>query len=415
MSRLAVFCSLFSLYINVIALGTEQQSASRHFPSRDNHKAIDKSFSQNDQESFALAMYIRVAAGETELLSRFMNAVYHPQNVFLVEISSSADLDAARTALSPIATNVYLRVAEPTVPDGISEVLNFLSAMAFFVDREDAQKGKFKYFINTSVREYPVLTASNMRSILSKVHAHDSPPVNFMKFSEYSEWPKYSSRYERLYYDSSIVFTRNQTALKALIPTMSMHPDSRSRKFTVARSQPLMLLSSSFVRFATDSLLSKRILMLLADSKKPLEHFFATLAFEAKSTVGKWVTTTSLRCPDVVLALESSESTSEISANVRGIVDPFLNANASRSAASPVPSQSCLFAGPVLERSGDQLDLRDAIDSKLLSVQGDIMSPSASRFSSTVRDLLINDVVKVLDMAENSKWAELENLRPIPL
>lgn len=366
-------------------------------------------------ETFALAMHVFVDSGDLVLLSRFFSAVYHPDNVYLVEVEKSELLEPARSMVTHAANNVYLRVADPSVPDGISEVLNLLSAMSFFVDREDVLGIKFHYFINTRLQEYPVLTPSNMRTVMRAIHSYDSPPVNFMAFSDESEWEKFSSRYDRLYYDPSIVFTKNQTAMQRLISTMFLHPDRGSRKYKLARADPQMVLSSTFVRFACDALLSKRLLMLLADSKKPIEHFFATLASEAKNTVGKWVKSTALRCPDIAVSIQSASSSRDIVARVQGISDPFSGSNNSFKGQTIVPSQPCLFAGPEIRASDNEFDVRDAIDEKILSGQGDVSASSASQFVRTVHQLLVRDVVNMLRKEEDSQWAELEKLRPIPL
>jgi hypothetical protein len=370
--------------------------------------------------TFTLAMHITVTAADVHMLARFLDRTYHAQNMYLVDFAAGMSPSRQHVSSSVAsAPNIYLREAEPSVPGGVSETLVTLSAMTFFLDLAEASGTEFHYFLNTSPREYPLVTADNARALLAWAHASASPPPNFLLFAPPAQWPDFTDRYNRLFYDPSIVFTRNATALGSLIPTLLYHPDRNRRSHTIAMSSTALVVSSEFVRLAADSMLSRRLLMLFAESQHSAEHFFATLALESENAAGKFVPTTSLRCPEMNAALQIGHLPTD------SVPDPWFLVPGSEGELQPTPAQPCLFTAPILldaasrsdkDQTGSaSLGLRDAIDSKILSRQGPINTAGQGRLLETTLRLVKSEVLRVVAGDNDPDVRELMALQPMPL
>jgi Core-2/I-Branching enzyme len=363
---------------------------------------------------FVLAIHIAVTREDLHLLPRFLERTYHPDNLYLVDLPAAVPPSPSHLPrVAAGAANVHMRAAETSVPGGVSEVVATLSAMAFFLDWVESTATSFHYFLNTSPREYPLTTPQNTRDLLAWVHGTDILAPNFLLISPRAQWQDYEDNYNRLSYDPSIAFSDNASALAALIPSLYSHPDRNRRTYTIARSDTALIVSSEFVRLATDSMLSRRLLMLFADSKHSVSHFFATLALESGITVGKWVDSTSLRCADVTASLLRIERR-----QAAGLPDPLVPAPAEALDQQPAPAQPCIFTGPIQLGGFDSsasMALRDAIDTVVLSRQGPLNTSRQGRLLETTVRLIEMEVLRVVRGYVDPDEKELSRLQPVPL
>lgn len=253
-----------------------------------------------------IAFHFRLVRDDLLSAQRMIARVYHPSNYYLIDIPSNLRSRFIKRSMQQYS-NVIVRQVDRTVPNGISEVVSVLDAMAFFLDLEDTQKKTqqphlhrlFDYFISLTEKELPLLTATYMRDALGSTLTLDPLPV-FMRFSHRSHWASFSQNFNRLHYDASIMFSTNETALHEIMKSGWPHPHGSRRMFTIPRTQRQMVLSHAFVKLAVDSQLSKRVLISIAESANGVDHFFGALALADNGRVARLVRSTSLRCPDIV-------------------------------------------------------------------------------------------------------------------
>jgi Core-2/I-Branching enzyme len=365
--------------------------------------------------SFVIAFHVYVRAGDEPFVHRFLSQIYHPSNVYLVEFAHNLDLlDHIKRDLPDGGKNVHVRAADATVDGGVSEVLGTLSAMSFFIDLAEYTGKKFNYYVNTSPRDYPVLSQENVRTLLAWVYAAHSPPLNFFRFAPQSEWTKFASRYEQLHYDPSIAFSGTDFELKNLITVNVWNPDRKSRRREIAMADSSMIVTGDFVRLCTDSMLSKKVLTLFTDSELASEHFFGTLAHSSAFSVGNFVNRTSLRCNDLNLLLGERIQNLKSAADRHQAYSDHLRTLAENGSVTTT-SHGCLFVGLVPNQNLATHSAQDMIDSAVISNQGSLNSSDESVFLKTVRGLVEDEVLKAvvaMDLDESARH-EREVLTPI--
>lgn len=305
-----------------------------------------------------IAFYVTVSFEELPYLRRLFDRIYHPGNVYLIEYDPSVSKELFESF--PRSPNVYQRHADPFVPSGVSSVLNILDAIAFFLNREnvlmfDSSRkfvSKFDYFIPISPTSYPTVTPKNIRALLPK-----SPTMHtFIHFGHPSQLSLFADDVNVVHMDLTLSFS--PSAPRTLYTRHHSHPDKNHRGFNLPRAAPLFVASRPFAKFAVDSVLSKRLLLVLMESANVADRFFAALADAAPSnTVGPVIRTTSLHCIHSD-ALDKS---------VDNVLPNYSPLAPSVSFLQNV-SEPCLFVAPF--SSEDHFSLRNEIDKYLLIPPG---------------------------------------------
>lgn len=246
------------------------------------------------EEQATLAFHVSVNEHNLPLLPRFLHRIYHPDNLYLVTYTHPLTLQSPPL----VRPNIHYRTDDPSVVHGVSQVLNLLDAISYFLDRElyiSPEQTSFDYFIHTSPAEYPTLNPDHMRRVLA-LHARQSPPPNFFHFSHPSQAPLRSSHLNTIFSDMSLTF--NRTVHLSLHHHNIPHPDTHRRPLSIPHADSHFVINHHFATLATDSFLSKRLLLTLAETSHVLNHFFPALAVHAPHSVGPLVRSTSLRCPN---------------------------------------------------------------------------------------------------------------------
>lgn len=304
--------------------------------------------------TFTLAYHITVAKPELPAVSRFLTAVYHPANVYLLDVPLTPDISLP--AALEGAANIHVRKNAPPTPHGVSVALRTLSGMAFFLDWSEATHDTFDYFVNTGAHEYPTVTPSQMRALLYAPLARGLPLPNFMELSPANLMHLFRNNYDLLAYDPAIVFSQNASAT-TLIHTGKLHPDRRHRRRPYLPHSPScsLIVSRPVARVFSDSMLSKRALLMLGEATDAALHFFPTVAADLGASAGPWVTTTSLHCTGAPALLAARRMPAHVAV-----------ADSSASIYGP-----CLFVQLEL---ADSSDSRDAIDRELLDISVEMRS-----------------------------------------
>lgn len=300
-----------------------------------------------------IAYHVTVDKSSFPLLPRFLNRILHEDNLYLVDYAPL--LPVTQILNSP---NIQYRQADPYTQHGVSEVINVLDGMAYFLDREEylAKPRSFEYFIHCTPAEYPTINSELTQRVLSYDH-REYPPPNYFLFTHQSLWPLYSDEIDRIYMDNALTFNRSLDLSAGLIRSQLSHPDKLRRVLKLPRSDKHFVVNYEYVKLAVDSLLSRRLLITLGDTSHVYEHFFAALAYNTKDPIGRLIRSTSLRCRDEkALEVEAHKLMPDYKP-LPPTMDMLRNT-----------SKPCLFTGPFDEAHG--VALFDQIDHEFLIPPG---------------------------------------------
>ncbi|CDF39602.1 unnamed protein product [Chondrus crispus] len=320
-----------------------------------------------------IAFHISVNEAQLPLLERFFFRIYHPSNLYLLTFAHSLDPRAKSARIT--GRNVHIRSAEPYVPDGVSEAINILDAMAYFLDREDAlasDKPSFDYYIHCTPNDYPTVTAERMRTLLGFARDH-LDAATFFHFTHTSQLPLFDGELSRIHIDYSLSFNRSLTLEEGLEATKSYHPDHRRRTAEILRTDKHFVAHRRYVKIAADSMLSKHLLMSLGDASHVFEHFFGSLAAAASEENIKLIRTTSLRCTNF----------NDLDRAVKHILPGYKPRSPSTDFLLRTV-EPCLFTGPFPDDGPENLAIRNRIDMELLIAPGTQGRPEGPSYHDRV-------------------------------
>ncbi|PXF40504.1 hypothetical protein BWQ96_09785 [Gracilariopsis chorda] len=286
-----------------------------------------------------IAFHVNVGKSNVDLLSRFLSRVYHAKNLYLVDYAPP--LEAKNYEMYFRRDNIHHRGADPFVENGVSEVINILDGMSFFLDREDVLSSgnrSFDYYIHCTPDYYPVVNPTHMRRVLSYAK-EEYPPPNFLHFFHESQLPLFSTEINHAYLDFALAFNRSLPLSTELHSLGIIHPDANKRVFRFPRATKRLVVNHDFVKLAVDSALSKRLLMALGDTSHVDERFFAALVANNNLDIGKVIRSTSLQCVNS-RAIDTPVEKSLPDYSPKPITVEFLHKT----------SEPCLFAGPFMKR-----------------------------------------------------------------
>lgn len=313
---------IFFVYISLCWLLPEATNALHHkFPSRE----------------ATIAFHISVKQSNLAFLHSLLTHLYHPRNFYLIDYQ--LPLQPQQHEQKFHYQNVHHRAAAPFTENGVSEVINTLDGMAYFLDYEhnldNNNTNAFDYYICTTPDYYPVLNPTHMRNLLS-FPPHRYPPPNFMHFFHNSQLPLFTHEIKKVYVDLSLTFNDTLPFNTPLHRVKSRHPYFRSSTLNIPRASKRFVVNHEFVKMAVDSVPSKRLLLKLADTSHVDERFFATLIANSKKQIGKLVRTTSLQCINSIAMDLNVNNKSMPNYHPAPITIQFLENT----------REPCLFAGP---------------------------------------------------------------------
>lgn len=319
-----------------------------------------------------IAFHVTVTEAQLPLLQRFLSRIYHPDNLYLIDYANP--LSPRRHARLLSGRNVHHRAADPYVEDGVSEVINILDGMGYFLNREAAlgRAHSFDYFIHCTPADYPVVTPPRMRALLGFASDHASRP-NFFHFAHESQLALFNNEIDRVYYDFSLSFNRSLTLEEGLETNNYYHPDSKRRTDHISRTEKHFVVNHAYVKLATDSMLAKRLLMSLGDASHVFERFFGSLADASDERTSKLIRSTSLRCTNF----------NDLDRVVNHIL-PVYKPKTPNVDFLLRTTEPCLFTGPFRADEPMSMSVRDGIDTELLIAPGTQGKPNGPSYHARV-------------------------------
>lgn len=322
-----------------------------------------------------VAFHIFVPNGQQSAVSRLLDRIFHEENMFLIEYDAKIP-SYEYLRLGPSRhQNVFQRRADIASPGGVTEVLNILDAIAFFLNLETFAGRQFDYFIPLTTSSYPTVPPAHIRSLLRTITASESSlSPSFFHFVHPSQLPLFASEIDTHVVDLALAF--NASVSPELYTGRLPHPDRRRRTFALPRASPFFVISRAFAEFAVDSIGTKRLLLILAETANVRLRFFSALAVIAnQSLVGPVIRTASLHCVDST-AIDTNTSRSLPNYFPRTPSVAFLM-NTTR---------PCLFSAPF--DSASSLSVMDDIDRQLLILPGTQGKPPGIAYYEIIREKL---------------------------
>lgn len=232
-----------------------------------------------EESEASLAYFIQISESTVPLLPRLLRVVWHPDNVYVVHFDKKIpewQRSHAEAALfkgkKQYKANVQVMKPETVTYRGISMVLNLLSAMQSALDLGP----DWKYFINISGSDYPLVSVENQRKLLG---TEDFLARNrsFFSFSNEGWWEESKEyRFDLLYTDTSLSFNDSESEV---IAAHKEQPIAKTAAFTFVAAEAWMMLHREFVTFLLTSSYARRMLLSFSYSLEPEEHYFASVAF----------------------------------------------------------------------------------------------------------------------------------------
>lgn len=329
----------------------------------------------SQSENVCLAFHITVEPAHVKNLQRLIDRIYHPQNVYLIDYHPSIP-KSNFLRLSSYRVNVYQQRADVASNEGVTEVLNVLDAIAFFLNREAFEHAAaFDYFIPLSSASYPLIPPKQLRQLLDPaiMGPHLLPP-NFFHFTHPSQLPLFAEEVDTWHVDLALAF--NASVAASIYTSHLPHPDRRRRIFSLPRAATHFVASRAFASFAVDSIEAKRLLLIVAETSHVKHRFFAALATAAnQSLVGPIIRSASLHCVN----------SNAIDTQVRKSLPDYIPHIPSIAFLTNT-SRPCLFAYPF--DSSSSLPVRDAIDRQFLILPGTQGKPRGIAYYETTREKL---------------------------
>lgn len=229
-----------------------------------------------------LAYFIQVAPSSAVLVPRLLRAVYHPSNWYVLHFDTkipaetvdavvAAAAAAVRGAGSDLPSNVHLLPREPVTYRGITAVLNTLSAI-----EASLRHASWRYFLNLSAADYPLLSAGATRRLLSRPDLR-TRRANFLSLHPPSEWASSAAgRFGRLTVDVGLSFSP-AAHHSVLVPTTVRNPAVAALNVTLAKGSAWMVLTRPFCDHALTSAFARKALLALGHGLSAAEHYFPTL------------------------------------------------------------------------------------------------------------------------------------------
>lgn len=220
-----------------------------------------------------LAFFIQVSNATVPQLPRLLSAIWHPDNVYAVHFDLRVCKKAASDAVAqanlshPAPSNIHIMKPDVVNYRGISMLLNTIAAMQFLLDVDPS----WRYFINLSASDYPLLTPRLLRELL----AHEGPALNFFSFtSPENARAMLVRRMEQFHVDDALSLEKNSGQVRTI---RARNPLVDKMGFVPSYAEAWMITSRQFCTFVVSSSVARKTLLTFAYTLSSPEHYFATL------------------------------------------------------------------------------------------------------------------------------------------
>ncbi|KAI0564469.1 Xylosyltransferase family GT14 [Gracilaria domingensis] len=230
-------------------------------------------------EQVSIAYFIQISEATITMLPRLLRVMYHPENTYVIHMDKKIPEWQRAHAVSSLMngddryeSNVHILPSEPVTYRGISMVLNLLSAMQAATD----SSGDWTYFINISGSDYPLVSATNQRRLLTS-QDFATRKRSFLSIANKDWWSQSREyRFERLFTDTSLSFNNSE---HRIVDSYTDQPIAFVHNFTFVAAEAWMVLHRDLVDFMLTGSRARRMLLAFAYALEPEEHYFATLAY----------------------------------------------------------------------------------------------------------------------------------------
>jgi len=230
-----------------------------------------------DSATESIAIFLQIQRSTLKLLPRLFNRIYHPGNVYVVHFDTGvtrteglrwlmlANVSTVVRGELKLPSNVRIMPSETVNYMGISMTLNTINALQEALDYSTT----WRYFINISGSDYPLLSPRVLRTLLS----HPGYSREFFCFSPLKR--RFWHRFSFFSLDDALVPANvRENIHQWLIP----NPVAYSARTRMRKAEAWMIISRQFARYVTHSSFARRTLLLFAYSSMSDEMYFPTLA-----------------------------------------------------------------------------------------------------------------------------------------
>jgi len=254
-------------------------------------KFVSMNTAKVDSSMEEIAFFLQIQSKSLPLLPRLFNRIYHPDNVYIVHFDSDvseenglkwllqSNVSSYSTSSSGIRRNdsddssymdqipANVRIIESETVNyiGISMTLNTINGLQEALDFSS----KWRYFINLSGNDYPLLSADTIRTLLS----HKGQSREFFCFEPMKR--RFWNRFSYMYFDPALDL---QNLKKPVSEGWLPNPLAFFSKQYILKAEAWMIISRPFANFIVKSSFARRVLLLFSYSLMAEEMYFVTVA-----------------------------------------------------------------------------------------------------------------------------------------
>lgn len=230
----------------------------------------------NTTEEATIAYFVQISDSSLPLTLRLLTKIHHPLNVYALhfdkKIPSYRVLGVVKTiSENENYTNVHIMPRESVTYRGITMILNNLAAMEYLEDLAD-----WDYFINLSGSDYPLVAPATQRKILALPYVRDRNS-NFFTTSPPNQWEQNKRfRYHRIAVDLALGMS-DRTEDSSLLLLDEKMPLFDRLHFDYVKGEGWVILTRQACKFIMGSAYARKMLLSMAFSQDPSEHFYVSL------------------------------------------------------------------------------------------------------------------------------------------
>ena len=227
-----------------------------------------------------IAYFIQAAGNSIVLLPRLFSRIHHQRHVYIVHMDAKVPASNRSYIVQLVqsnpeyAKNIHFLESEMITYKAITMVTNTLAGMTLALEKHKS----WKYFINLSGVDYPLVSPENQGRLLARPKAQFGR-LNFLTFFPRKEWAQYQFRIRNMHWDPAEAGKQNPNARLYLLRAYKTNPMEQFRAFTFTKAEAWMILSRPFVQFVVRSAYAKRMLLNHLHVLSVPEHYFADILY----------------------------------------------------------------------------------------------------------------------------------------
>lgn len=230
------------------------------------------------RQDTSIAMFVQVSNDSVALFPRLINAIWHPQNVYAVHFDAKIDVKERKRLERDMYANPIMRRNVNVLPArfvsyaGVSMLLNTIDAIAALLEMSSS----WTHFINLSGSDYPLLSASNIRAVLAMRQLSRLSFVQTQRSTRSLQW-FFNRRMGQIHIDPALWQSASSTPSSTVVALNVTHPFADYGSQPFVKTEGWVILQRAFCEHVVNSAEARRLLLALATSRAPDEHFFGTL------------------------------------------------------------------------------------------------------------------------------------------